>query len=55
MIELFKQNKTDMENLLSFPTTNHHMFKNLEEKVLNLFQSDKFLSICRIVKGETIL
>ncbi|MGE7768804.1 protein phosphatase 2C domain-containing protein [Peribacillus sp. NPDC096540] len=53
VIELFKQNKTDMENLLSFSTTNHQMFKNLEEKVLNLFQSDKFLSICRKVKGET--
>ncbi len=52
VIELFKQNKTDMENLLSFPT-NHHMFKDLEEKVLNLFQSDEFLSICRKVKGET--
>ncbi|MEH6945389.1 protein phosphatase 2C domain-containing protein [Bacillus sp. JJ722] len=52
IIDLFNQNKTELEYLLS-KTIHFKLFKQLEEYTLSLFLSDEFISFCRQVKGET--
>lgn len=52
VIDLFQSEKSKIKQILSLPT-NHYTFKQLEEKVLNMFQSETFLSDCRKVTGET--
>ena len=51
VIKQFSRNKKEIQHLLSL--SNEQSFKRLEEKILNLFQEEKFLSECRKVKGET--
>ncbi|MBS4207345.1 protein phosphatase 2C domain-containing protein [Bacillus sp. FJAT-50079] len=48
----FTREKSKIKHVLSMPT-NHQMFKRLEELILNMFQSEEFLSACRKVSGET--
>lgn len=52
IIEQFFYYKDEIKHLLSLPT-NHQTFKKLEEKILTIFQSEEFLSICRNITGET--
>ncbi|MBG9588340.1 protein phosphatase 2C domain-containing protein [Cytobacillus firmus] len=52
ILEQFDNEKSPIKDLLSLPT-NHQTFKRLEDKILNLFQSEEFLSVCREVTGET--
>jgi len=52
IIEQFFYYKDEIKHLLSLPT-NYQTFKRLEEKILTIFQSEKFLSICRNITGET--
>ena len=52
IIDQFKNNETEIKHMLSLPT-NHQTFKRLEEEILNIFQSEDFLSACRNVTGET--
>ncbi|MBO1003563.1 protein phosphatase 2C domain-containing protein [Pseudogracilibacillus auburnensis] len=51
-LELFENNKAQIKHVLSLPT-NRQMFRELEEKILNMFLSDEFLSACRKITGET--
>ena len=50
--EEFNTEKPQIHYLLSLATT-QQTFKRLESKILNMFQSNKFLSACRNIKGET--
>ncbi|MEO4052534.1 protein phosphatase 2C domain-containing protein [Solibacillus sp. CAU 1738] len=52
IIEQFNNEKSPITHLLSLPTT-QQTFKKLEEKILNMFQSEEFLAACRNVTGET--
>jgi hypothetical protein len=52
ILKLFNDKKTIIEEFLSSPLEKI-FFKRLEEKVLSMFQSEKFLSICRNLTGET--
>jgi serine/threonine protein phosphatase PrpC len=52
IINLFNNEQSHIKHLLS-PALNQHTFKRLEDKVLNMFHSEEFLSICRNVSGET--
>ncbi|QDQ02685.1 protein phosphatase 2C domain-containing protein [Lysinibacillus fusiformis] len=52
ILKHFDNEKSQIKDLLSLPT-NHQTFKRLEDKILNLFQSEEFLSVCRKVTGET--
>lgn len=52
ILEQFDNEKCPIKDLLSLPP-NHQTFKRLEDKILNLFQSEEFLSVCREVTGET--
>lgn len=52
IIEQFFYYKDEIKHLLSLPT-NHQTFKRLEEKILTIFQSEEFLSVCRNITGET--
>lgn len=52
IIALFNDEKYAIKHLLSMGT-NKRTFNMLEEKILNMFQSNEFLSICKNVKGET--
>ncbi|WP_090832432.1 MULTISPECIES: protein phosphatase 2C domain-containing protein [unclassified Bacillus (in: firmicutes)] len=52
ILDLFGSEKSEIKQLLSLPT-NHCTFKQLEEKILNMFQGETFLSDCRKVTGET--
>lgn len=52
VLDLFQSEKSEIKQLLSLPT-NHSTFKQLEVKVLSMFQSETFLSDCRKVTGET--
>ncbi|WP_312506831.1 protein phosphatase 2C domain-containing protein [Lysinibacillus sp.] len=52
IIALFNDEKYTIKHLLSMATT-RRTFNMLEEKILSMFQSKEFLSICKNVKGET--
>ena len=52
IVEEFLNKNNEIKFILSLPTT-HQTFKRLEEKILQIFQSQQFLSACRNVKGET--
>ncbi|OCA84521.1 protein phosphatase [Bacillus sp. FJAT-27225] len=52
ILEQFANIKSQIKDLLSLKT-NHQFFKRLEDTILNLFQSEEFLSVCRNVTGET--
>ncbi|EMR07281.1 hypothetical protein C772_00930 [Bhargavaea cecembensis DSE10] len=52
VLELFRQEENAIRTLLALPAV-HDAFRALEEKVLDMFRSAEFLSICRKVKGET--
>ncbi|CAM3811968.1 protein phosphatase 2C domain-containing protein [Mesobacillus thioparans] len=52
IIEQFRDEQSDLKHLLSLPA-NQQAFKRLEEKILNMFQAEEFLSSCREVSGET--
>lgn len=52
ILKKFNSEKPHIENLLSSPTSQQN-FKNLEDKILCIFQSKEFLETCRDVKGET--
>ncbi len=52
VLELFEEEKNQIKQLLSKETTQETL-TTLEEKILSMFQSKKFLSTCRNVKGET--
>ncbi len=52
IIEQFISHKNDIKYLLSLPV-NQKMFKSIEEKILSIFQSEKFLTVCRNITGET--
>lgn len=52
VLELFRQEESVIRRLLALPVV-HHAFRGLEEKLLNMFQSEDFLATCRKVKGET--
>ncbi|WP_221563185.1 protein phosphatase 2C domain-containing protein [Alkalihalobacillus sp. TS-13] len=52
ILEQFIHERFQIKPLLSLPTT-QQTFKRLEEKIVNMFQSEEFLSACRRVKGET--
>lgn len=52
IIDRFSIEKTRFNQILSLPT-NHQTFKRVEEEMLNIFQSEEFLSACRKVTGET--
>lgn len=52
ILNLIAKEKSQVKDLLSLPGT-YQVFKKLEEKILNLFQSEEFLSACRDVIGET--
>lgn len=52
IIALFNDEKYAIKHLLSMATT-QRTFNMLEEKILSMFQSNEFLSICKNVKGET--
>jgi serine/threonine protein phosphatase PrpC len=52
IVEQFVNESSQIKHLLSLPTT-QQTFKRFEEKILNIFQSEEFLSACRNVTGET--
>jgi serine/threonine protein phosphatase PrpC len=52
ILELFGQEETAIRRILTLPKV-HHAFRDLEEKVLDMFHSEEFLDTCRKVKGET--
>lgn len=52
IIKLFESADPELKYLLSLPAS-HQNFKMIEEKVLSLFQSERFLQACRNVTGET--
>lgn len=52
MIELFTREKSQIQKLLLSETV-LQTFKKIEEKIVCMFQSPDFLSICRKVQGET--
>lgn len=52
IVELFINDSSQIIDLLALPTT-YQTFKRVEEKILNMFQSQEFLSACRNAKGET--
>ncbi|MHC0039749.1 protein phosphatase 2C domain-containing protein [Pseudoneobacillus sp. C159] len=52
ILKLFNDEKTAIADLLSLQF-DKIFFKRLEEKVLRMFQSEEFLSVCRNVTGET--
>lgn len=52
ILEKFNTEKLPIQQILSLPT-NQQTFKQLEWKILNMFQSEEFLSACRHVTGET--
>ncbi|WP_108669942.1 protein phosphatase 2C domain-containing protein [Peribacillus acanthi] len=51
IVELFQQRKSDIQRILDQPLK--VIFKDLETFVLNIFQDEDFLSICRKIQGET--
>jgi citrate lyase gamma subunit len=52
ILELFNAEKMQIKNILSSSAT-RQFFQRLEDKILNMFQSVEFLSVCRNVTGET--
>lgn len=52
ILPLFKSNKNQFDALLS-PSLTRDTFVLIEQKVLELFQAEEFLSACRKVTGET--
>ncbi|MGE7693280.1 protein phosphatase 2C domain-containing protein [Lysinibacillus sp. NPDC094177] len=52
IIEQFINNKNEIKHLLSLPA-NHQNFKRIEEKILTIFLSEEFLSVCKNITGET--
>lgn len=52
ILEKSNTEKLPIQQILSLPT-NQQTFKQLEWKILNMFQSEEFLSACRHVTGET--
>ncbi|AWE07720.1 protein phosphatase [Lysinibacillus sp. 2017] len=52
ILEQFNKEKYLIKSLLSSSAI-HQTLKRLEDKILNMFQSEEFLSVCREVKGET--
>lgn len=52
VLEQMNKEKSHIKPILSLPNT-QQTFKQLEKKVLNMFQSEEFLSACRDVTGET--
>jgi hypothetical protein len=52
ILEEFDKEKSPIKELLSLPA-NHQTFKKFDDKILNIFQSEEFLSVCREVTGET--
>jgi hypothetical protein len=52
ILKLFHEEKSTIKYLLSLPL-DKHFFKRIEEKVLDMLQSEEFMSICRKVIGET--
>ncbi|MFJ7731993.1 protein phosphatase 2C domain-containing protein [Lysinibacillus sp. NPDC097231] len=52
IIEQFISHKNEIKHLLSLPA-NQKTFKSIEEKILSIFQSEKFLTVCRNITGET--
>lgn len=52
ILSLFENNKDQFISLLSCSLT-RHTFNIIEQKVLKLFQSKEFLSVCRQATGET--
>lgn len=52
VLELFENEKDHIKYLLCMAATQKN-FQTLEAKMLSMFQSTEFLSICRNVKGET--
>ncbi|WP_163100559.1 protein phosphatase 2C domain-containing protein [Peribacillus alkalitolerans] len=51
VVEQFVQKKSDIQRILSHPLQS--VFKSMEKLVLEIFQNDEFLSVCRKIKGET--
>ncbi|WP_455662080.1 protein phosphatase 2C domain-containing protein [Pradoshia sp.] len=52
IIDLFNQEKRDIKQLLAMQIVSQS-FKKVEEKILTMFQSPEFLSLCQKVQGET--
>lgn len=52
ILETFNTEKLPIQQILSLPT-NQQTFKQLEWKIINMFQAEEFLSACRNVTGET--
>lgn len=52
ILDQFEREKDQIKHLLSFPIT-QQTFNLLEKKIVDIFQSEEFLSMCRNVKGET--
>lgn len=52
VLEQFEANKTGLKKLLAQEITSE-FFIQLEERVLETFQGEEFLEICRTVQGET--
>ncbi|WP_043931043.1 protein phosphatase 2C domain-containing protein [Bacillus sp. EB01] len=52
ILDQFALKKSQIRDLLSLQT-NHETFKKLEDTILDMYQSEEFLSLCRKVTGET--
>ncbi|WP_088042309.1 protein phosphatase 2C domain-containing protein [Bacillus sp. EAC] len=52
VLKQFDKYKLEIKSLLS-TLTNFYSYKNLEEKVLNIFQEKAFIEECRNTQGET--
>ncbi|TWT28393.1 protein phosphatase 2C domain-containing protein [Planomicrobium sp. CPCC 101110] len=52
VVKEFEENKEKFTNQLAAPV-NAAFFRNLEEKVLNVFQNEAFRAACRQIQGET--
>ncbi|WP_144558133.1 protein phosphatase 2C domain-containing protein [Shouchella miscanthi] len=51
ILKQFKNESSQIKHLLSLPIT-RQTFKSVEEKTLNMLQSEEFLSACQNVNGE---